>query len=120
MNKNSFLFLFLLLIIIINLCLVIFYYNKINLFNKIIEVWIDKTQGSVHFDKNGRYEGDCYLSIYNYKNDDSHIHLIKNCEQSNLLCYIIKKNNKHSNIYIINKNSYDIVNDMIKNYNNFI
>jgi hypothetical protein len=43
------------------------------------------------------------------------------CDQSDFLCYIIKKADKHSKLYIINenKNIDDLVNEMIEKYNNF-
>lgn len=121
MYTNIYIILLLLALIILNLYLVNFYYNETKIIKKIIHDWIDKTNGGhIRLDKNGSYKDDYYLSIYNFKNDDSHIHLIKNCEQSDL-CYVIKKENKHSNLYIINqnKNVDDIVDEMIENYNNF-
>ena len=110
------------LLIILNLYLVIFYYNKNVFIQKIIQGWNNKTNGGhIRLDKNGRYKDDYYLSIDNYHDNDDHIHLIKTCDQSDFLCYIIKKDNKHSELYFINenKNVYGIVNEMIENYNNF-
>ena len=125
MYKNIYIILLLLLIIVINLYLVKFYYNKNDkntIIKKIIQAWNNKSNGgNVKEDKNGRYEGDIYLSINNHHDNDSHIHLIKRCAQSDFLCYIIKKDNKHSELYIIdeNKNIEHLVNEMIENYNNF-
>jgi hypothetical protein len=102
-----------------------FYYNKNqeNIFiQKIIQGWNNKTNGgNIKMDEKGEYENDFYLSINNYHDMNSHIHVIKTCDQSEFLCYIIKKDNKHSKLYIINqnKNVDEIVNDMIENYNNF-
>ena len=124
MYKNIYIILLLLLIIIINLYLVTFYYNenKENIFiQKIIQGWNNKTNGgNIRLDKNDRYKDDYYLSIYNYRDNDSHIHLIKTCDQSDFLCYIIKKDNKYSKLYLINENkNIDVlVNEMIENYNN--
>jgi hypothetical protein len=125
MYKNIYIILPLLLIIIINLYLVTFYYNENqeNIFiQKIIQGWNNKTNGgNIKMDENGKYEGDLYLSIDNYHDMDSHIHLFKICDQPGFMCYIIKKDNKHSEMYTIdeNKNIDHLVNEMIKNYNNF-
>ena len=121
MYKNIYIILLLLLIIIFNLYLVTSYYAKNNIIKKIIQVWNDKTNGGhIRLDKNDRYKDDYYLSIYNYRDNDSHIHLIKTCDQSDFLCYIIKKDNKYSKLYLINENkNIDVlVNEMIENYNN--
>ena len=121
MYKNIYIILLLSLLIIINLYLVTFYYKNVFV-QKIIQGWKDKTNGgNIRLDKNARYKDDYYLSLYNYKDDDSHIHLIKTCDQSDFLCYIIKKDNKHSELYVINenKNVHGIVSEMIENYNNF-
>ena len=122
MYKNIYIILPLLLIIVVNLYLVTFYYNENVFIQKIIQGWNNKTNGgNIRLDKNGLYKDDYYLSIHNSKDDDSHIHLIKTCDQSDFLCYIIKKDNKHSELYFINENenSFHIVNNMIENYNNF-
>ena len=121
MYKNIYIILLLLLIIIFNLYLVTSYYAKNNIIKKIIQFWNDKTNGGhIRLDKNDRYKDDYYLSIYNYRDNDSHIHLIKTCDQSDFLCYIIKKDNKYSKLYLINENkNIDVlVNEMIENYNN--
>jgi hypothetical protein len=121
MYKNIYIILLLLLLIIINLYLVTFYYKN-EFVQKIIQGWNNKTNGgNIRLDKNGLYKDDYYLSMYNYKDDDSHIHLIKTCDQSDFLCYIIKKDGKHSKLYIVNenKNIDNLVNEMIENYNNF-
>jgi hypothetical protein len=89
---------------------------------KIIQGWNNKTNGGyIKLDKNDLYKDDFYLSIHNYHDRDSHIHLIKTSDQSDHLCYIIKKDNKHSKLHIINenKNIDHIVYEMIENYNNF-
>jgi len=125
MYKNIYIILLLFFIIILNFYLVNFYYNKNqeNIFiQKIIQGWNNKTNGgNIKMDEKGEYENDFYLSINNYHDMNSHIHVIKTCDQSEFLCYIIKKDNKHSKLYIINqnKNVDEIVNDMIENYNNF-
>jgi hypothetical protein len=125
MYKNIYIILILVLIITLNLYLVTFYYNenRENMFiRKIIQGWNNKTNGGyIKLDSDGRYKDDYYLSIDNYPDTDSHIHLIKTCDQSEFLCYIIKKADKHSKLYIINenKNIDDLVNEMIVNYNNF-
>jgi len=126
MYKYIYIILLLLLIITLTLYLVTFYYNENdeNVFiQKIIQGWIDKTNGGyIKMDTNGLYKNDFYLSIDNYHDMDSHIHLIKTCDQSDFLCYIIKKDDKHSELYIIineNKNIDLLVNEMIENYNNF-
>ena len=121
MYKNIYIILLLSLLIIINLYLVTFYYKNVFV-QKIIQGWNNKTNGgNIKMDKNARYKDDYYLCIDNYHDSDSHIHLIKTCDQSDFLCYIIKKDNKHSELYFINenKNSVQIVNEMIENYNNF-
>ena len=121
MYNIKYIILLLFFIILINLYLVIYYYNENQIIKQIIKDWIEKTDGgNIRIDEDGRYKDDYYLSIYNYKDDDSHIHLIKNCNEGEL-CYVIEKNNKHSKTYIINKNSNidDLVNNMIENYNNF-
>ena len=125
MYKNIYIILILVLIITLNLYLVTFYYNenRENMFiRKIIQGWNNKTNGGyIKLDSDGRYKDDYYLSIDNYPDTDSHIHLIKTCDQSEFLCYIIKKADKHSKLYIKNenKNIDDLVNEMIVNYNNF-
>jgi hypothetical protein len=125
MYKNIYIILLLLLIIIINLYLVIFYYNENqeNIFiQKIIQGWNNKTNGgNIKLDKYDLYKNDLYLSVDKYHDMDSHIHLIKTCDQSEFLCYIIKKDNKHSELYIINENQNidNLVNEMIEKYNNF-
>jgi hypothetical protein len=125
MYKNIYIILLLVLIITLNLYLVTFYYNenRKNMFiRKIIQGWNNKTNGGyIKLDSDGRYKDDYYLSIDNYPDNDSHIHLIKMCDQSDFLCYIIKKADKHSKLYIINenKNIDDLVNEMIEKYNNF-
>ena len=122
MYKNIYIILLLLLIIILNLYLVTFYYNENEIIKKIIQGWNNKTNGgNIKMDKNARYKDDYYLCIDNYHDSDSHIHLIKTCDQSDFLCYIIKKDNKHSELYVINenKNVHGIVSEMIENYNNF-
>jgi len=125
MYKNIYIILPLLLIIIINLYLVTFYYNENqeNIFiQKITQDWNNKTNGGhIRLDKNGLYKDDYYLCVGHYHDRDSHIHLIKTCDQSEFLCYIIKKDNKHSELYIINQNQHidNLVNEMIENYNNF-
>jgi hypothetical protein len=121
-QKYIYIILPLLLIIILNLYLVTFYYNENVFIQKIIQGWNNKTNGGyIKLDKNDLYKDDFYLSIHNYHDRDSHIHLIKTCDQSHLLCYIIKKDNKHSKLHIINENTNidHIVYEMIENYNNF-
>lgn len=124
MYKNIYIIL-LLLIIVINLYLITFYYKKNDkniIINKILQDWKNKTNGGhIKLDTDSRYKDDYYLSIYKTEDYHSHIHLIKTCDQSVFLCYIIKKDNKHSEVYIIdeNKNTVVLVNEMIENYNNF-
>ena len=122
MYKNIYIILPLLLIIVVNLYLVNFYYAKNETIKKIIQGWNNKTNGgNIKLDKHYRYKDDFYLSITNYRDSDSHIHLIKTCDQSDFLCYIIKKDDKYSELYVIdeNKNIDHIVYEMIENYNNF-
>jgi hypothetical protein len=122
MYKNIYIILLLFFIIILNLYLVNFYYVKNETIKKIIQGWNNKTNGGhIRLDKNGLYKDDYYLSIHNYRDSDSHIHLSKNCDQSDFLCYIIKKDNKNSDLYVIdeNKNIDHLVDEMIENYNNF-
>lgn len=97
-----------------------FFIAKKSIIQEITQEWEDTTGGSIKLDDNGNFEGDYYLSITFYDNGDSHIHLTENCNGSDL-CYIVKKNGEHSNIYIINQNmsKNEIVNEMIQNYTYF-
>ena len=86
---------------------------------KIIHKILQEWKGYIKIDDNGRYKGDYYLSINNVENYHSHIHLMINCHE-NSLCYKIKKNDNHSQLYIINNTKFDnIVEEMIQKYNHF-
>ena len=122
MYKNKYIILLLLFFIIIFcLYLLINYCKKQMIIKEIIEQWKNKTgSGYIKLDDNGDYEGDYYLSINNFDDRYSHIHLIATCNKSDL-CYIIKKYNHHSQLYIIdiNRNPNSILNEMIRNFYNF-
>jgi hypothetical protein len=120
MYKNKYIILFFLI-------LILFYYFLINYYNKnlfvyeILQEWNNKTGGGyIKLDDNGKYEGDYYLSINNFEDRDSHIHLMPNLITGKL-CYLTKKYDNHSKLHIINisRNPDDIVDEMIKNFYNF-
>lgn len=97
------------------------YFINETLINGIIQEWKIKTNGGyVKLDKHDNYKGDYYLSIYNLPNYHYHIHIIQDCTEGDL-CYMIKKANLHSQIFIIeeNKSPSKIVEEMINNYNYF-
>ena len=97
------------------------YYKKQTLIKKIIEEWKGATNGGyIALDDEGEYKNDYYLSINNINNWNSHIHLMYNCHES-ALCYLIKKNDNHSRLYIIdmNNSAKKIVENMIQNYNHY-
>jgi hypothetical protein len=117
MYKNKYIILLLFFIILFCLNTSINYYKKHVIIKKIIEEWVNKTGGGyIKLDDDGNYEGDYYLSLSNFENRDSHIHLITNCIPGNL-CYLPKKYDNHSKLHIINvnRNPNDIVDEMIKN-----
>lgn len=121
MYINKYIILLLFFIILFCLITLINYYKTKLFVKKIIEEWKNKSgNGYIKLDNDGNYEGDYYLSINNFENRDSHIHLIENCNESDL-CYVIKNKNQHSELYIIDINRIpnDIVDEMIENYNNF-
>lgn len=73
--------------------------------------------------------GDYYLSINSENSYSSHIHFITNktpcttCRRyCTSLCYIVKKNYMHSELYNINEDNTpkQIAEEMLENYNNFI
>ena len=120
MYKNKYIILLLILVITIVVYWLINYYKKKQIIRKILQEWKNKTNGGyIKIDDNGRYKGDYYLSINNVENYHSHIHLIINYRE-NSLCYKIKKNDNHSQLYIINNTKFDnIVEEMIQKYNHF-
>jgi len=121
MYKNKYIIFLLFLVICFISYLFINYYYKKRLTEQIINEWINITHGGyIKFDDSGNFKGDCYLSFNNYNKLSSHIHLIQNCREYDF-CYIIKKNNIHSQIYKIDesKNVSEIVQNMIQNYNSF-
>ena len=114
MYKNI-LFISLIVVVIILLYKLYQYYQKQKFISEINEEWKKITNGgSVEQDKNNKFKGDYYLSD-NANDYYSHIHLIinndilKNPNKSYTntcynLCYIVKKYNLHSKLYIIDQN----------------
>jgi hypothetical protein len=96
---------------------------------EIVKEWKKKTNGYIKLDDVDEYMGDYYLSINNENTYSSHIHFItkktpctqKQCRYCTSLCYVVKKNNLHSELYNINENKTpkQIVQEMLENYNSF-
>ena len=115
---------FIILIIIILVSYIFYiYFKKLKLIDQIISEWRKQTNGFVKKDEH-HYYGDYYLSVNPLGNYDSHIHLITNNHSFihfyNVF-YMLKKDDIHSHIFIINKNKNvpEIVTEMINNYNKF-
>ena len=112
----------LLLVLCFILCFVLFYvYQKDNYIKQILYNWKRKVKnGDITFDGIGNYNNDYYLSLTPKNNFYTHIHLITDNKQY-YLCYVDKKNNKHSQLYIIdaNKDPNIIVNEMLTNFKIF-
>jgi len=115
MYKNI-LFISLIIVVIILLYKLYQYYQKQKFISEINEEWQKITNGgSVEQDKYTNYKGDYYLSD-NANNHYSHIHLIINNDILKIphkyyntntcynLCYMVKKYNLHSKLYIIDQN----------------
>jgi hypothetical protein len=95
-------------------------YKKDRIIKNIIDEWIVKTKGGfIKLDDEGNYKGHYYLSVNSVENRDSHIHLI--VDDSDYICYIIKKDNNHSKHYCIKsyENIPNIVEQMIEQFINF-
>ena len=84
----------------------------------ILYEWKEKIKGNITFDGIGTNQNDYYLSLDDTNNYSTHIHLITNVSYC-YLCYLAKKNNDHSKLYIIdiNKKPSEIVDEMISNFN---
>jgi len=110
----TFFFILLLLIFLLNK------YKKGKIIKNIFDEWKSKTGGFVEIDKNGSCKGDFYLSFSQFKNTESHIHLIID-ECGDFMCYIVKKYNLHSKVYHITpyENIPKLVDNMIENMKNF-
>jgi hypothetical protein len=133
MFKNYYIILPVILVLIYILYNIIIYYKKKFFVQTIIEEWKRKTNGHIRCDHGKHYSGDYYLSPYRNKNSDTHIHLItekrsfvkvkesETFRKCTYLCYIIKRNDIHSQIHYIdeNKSSEQIVYEMLENYNEF-
>jgi hypothetical protein len=106
--------LFLLLILSILCYHLVFFYKRRTLIYDILQAWQQKLQkkGEIRFDGIGRYRHDYYLCFTKTNNYSTHIHLITDTPK---LCYIAKKNNKHSKLYIIDmhKKPDKIVSEML-------
>ena len=126
MYKNI-LFILMLLLFIFLLYKLYQYYQKQQFINEIIEEWQKLTNdGAVIKESDPIFKGDYYLSN-NTDNYYSHIHLIvvdkifKNPEENfkqtcHNLCYMAKKYDLHSELYIIdqNKSPKTIAEDMYR------
>lgn len=114
----SLIFFILFILFILNLILYLFYKKQIIIKN-ILHAWKQKVNdGNITFDGIGNYKNDYYLSLDKDNDWSTHIHLFtdnKNC----YLCYVAKKNNKYSSLYIIdtNKDASLIVDEMLSNFN---
>ena len=88
----------------------------------IISEWNTKTSGFIKLDAAGKFAGNCYLSLENFENRESHIHLLT--DRSNIrnqqydMGYLIKKQNSISPVFMIDKwkTPNDIMDDMIYNF----
>jgi len=107
-------------IIIILLILLMFFilsYRKDFLIKQILNEWKNRVKSSnIDFDAYGDNINHYYLNLRE-TDYDTHIHLITDSDEY-YLCYIIKKNGKHSPLYIIdpNKDVHSIVDEMINNF----
>ena len=126
MYKNI-LFIILIVVVILLLYKLYQYYQKQQFINELIEEWQKITNGgNVKQDDHREFKGDYYLSL---NSDDyySHIHLIINNnifkipdENNDVtcynLCYMVKKYDLHSELYIIdqNKSPKTIAEDMYR------
>ncbi len=122
---NNFVILFIFIIIILLLYWGITYYKKKHFINYLLREWYKQTNGGfIKYENNpiSNYTGDYYLCIDKENtNHYSHIHLFITSKKYDI-SYIIKRNNKHSKLYIIdkNKNVKSTVKEMIYNYYNFM
>ena len=131
MSKNI-LFIGLIVVVIFLLYKLYQYYQKQQFTNELIEEWQKITNGgAVEQDKYTDFKGDYYLSN-NADNYYSHIHLIINNDIFKIpdkrytytcynLCYMTKKYDLHSELYIIdqNKSPKTIAEDMYRELYNF-
>jgi hypothetical protein len=131
MYKNI-LFMILIVVVIFLLYKLYRYYQKQKFINEIMEEWQKLTNGgAVIKESDPIFKGDYYLSN-NADNYYSHIHLIivdeifKNPEENfkqtcHNLCYMAKKYDLHSELYIIdqNKSPKTIAEDMYRELYNF-
>lgn len=105
-------------ILLFILCIVLFYfYKKDNQIKDILYAWEQKVpNGNITFDGIGDYKNDYYLSLDSNDNHSTHIHFITDTPNC-YLCYVVKKHNKHSRLYIIdtNKDPSLIVDEMLTN-----
>ena len=91
---------------------------------EILEEWKKKTNGYVKYAKGPHYRGDYYLSFTNMYDSNTHIHFITSTHpfvktECDDLCYIVKRNDIHSDIHYIDENntSEQIIQEMLVNYN---
>ena len=88
----------------------------------IISEWTNKTNGFIKVDDTGKFIGNCYLSLENFENKDSHIHLLTNRSdfhnQQYDMGYVIKKQHSYSPTFMIDKwkTPNNIMDDMIYNF----
>ncbi len=121
-DKYIILLLGLIVLLLILLIYFIFLYRKEIFIKEILYEFKRRIKKSnITFDGNGDYKNHYYLSFKVYENDfNTHIHFITDSDKY-YLCYLIKKNGKHSPLYIIEP-SEDIkliVDKMIKNFYNY-
>lgn len=116
MKLNKYIILLFVLTFMLSFALFLFYVKE-KFIERILYAWKQKNNnGNITFDGLGNFKNDYYLSLDNYNNYSTHIHLFT--DNFNLR-YLVKKNNKHSPLYIIdtNKDPISIVDEMIINFN---
>lgn len=116
--------------IVVALLFIIFYtlvnyliynYKKTKIVEGIIDEWKTRTNGGyIEVDKRGNYKNDLYLSMSNFENGDSHIHLITN-KPGKFIGYVVKKYDLHSREYFYDETTSptEIVNEMLENIHTF-
>ena len=112
MKTNKYIiFIFILLFILLFILSfnLFFFYRKKILIANILYAWKQKLpDGNITFDGIGKYKNDYYLALDKDGNFYTHIHFITDTTNC-YLCYVAKKNNKHSPLYIIDTNEEPII-----------
>lgn len=95
------------------------FYRKQKCIDNILYAWKNRVyKGNITFDGHEKFKNDYYLSFQGNHNFFTHIHFITDQPSLCYLCYLVKVNNKHSEIYMIDidEDPDKVINEMLENY----